>query len=59
MQFKAKLDRCGTILENSIKRYNDFKKLTTERRNEWLKEERRRWPEMYPVTAIASEEEKR
>ena len=57
--FRTKLDRCGTILENSIKQYHDFMKLTAERRNEWLKEEQKRWPELYPVTAIASEADKR
>ena len=59
ISFRTKLDRCGTILENSIKQYSDFMKITTERRNEWLKEERRQWPELYPVTAISSEEDKR
>ncbi|RMZ89724.1 hypothetical protein DV736_g3058, partial [Chaetothyriales sp. CBS 134916] len=58
IMFRTKLDRCGTLLENHIKQYHDFVTVTNERRNEWLKEERKRWPELYSVTAIASEEEK-
>ncbi|RMZ76945.1 hypothetical protein DV737_g4593, partial [Chaetothyriales sp. CBS 132003] len=58
IMFRTKLDRCGTLLENHIKQYHDFVTVTNERRNEWLKEERKRWPELYSVTVIASEEEK-
>ncbi|RMD43537.1 hypothetical protein DV735_g1535, partial [Chaetothyriales sp. CBS 134920] len=58
IMFRTKLDRCGTLLENHLKQYHDFVRVTNERRNEWLREERRRWPELYSVTAIGSEAEK-
>jgi hypothetical protein len=58
IMFYTKLDRCGSILENEIKHYHDFERMTARRRNEWLKQEKKREPELYPVTAIASEEEK-
>ncbi|RMZ80250.1 hypothetical protein DV738_g2753, partial [Chaetothyriales sp. CBS 135597] len=58
IMFRTKLDRCGSLLENHIKQYHDFIRVTNERRHEWLREERKRWPELYSVTAIASEAEK-
>ena len=34
-----KMDRCGKILENEIKQYHDFLRITDKRRGQWLKEE--------------------